>query len=131
MRINFEVPEWATMRRIAAFHVETKDGPSVVFMAGVEMLAEWHPLRDPDYIYVKDERCCRCGGCCRGVNLTRNPVLSSIGGTCIHLVDEPGSGGKQFYCTIASERPLACMYDPLKENEPNCSITYTKELIEK
>ena len=114
MKIVLDVPEWAMQRRIAVF-------------AGVEMLAEWHPLQDKDNLLVKVDRCNQCGDCCRGVNLTNSPTLKSIMGQCIYLAPN----GDKWDCTIASNRPIACMYDPTKENMPNCSITYKKVPVEK
>ncbi len=114
MKIVLEIPEWAEKARIAVF-------------AGVEMLAEYNHLKDPDNLYVKVDRCNWCGDCCRGVNLTNSPTLNSINGQCIYLVP---NGGK-WQCMIASNRPIACMYDANKKNYPQCSITYKKVPIEK
>ena len=114
MRIVIDVPEWAQERQISIF-------------AGVEMLADYHPLKDPDNIYVKDQRCNFCGDCCRGVNLTKSRMLNSIDGQCILLVQR----GDTWICTAHTDRPLSCCRDPNPEDEKNCSITYIKVPIER
>lgn len=114
MKIVLEIPEWAVRRRI-------------LILAGVEMLAEYHPLVDPNNLKVKVDRCNQCGDCCRSVNLTNSPTLKSIMGQCIFLMPD----GPKWDCTIASNRPINCEYDPHKEGLPNCSITHRWIPIEK
>ena len=108
MKLVIDIPEWAMKTRIAIF-------------AGVEMLAEWHPLKDKDNLMVKVDRCNQCGDCCKGINCSGVPILKSVMGQCIYLV----KNGDKWDCSIASNRPIMCMYDPYKKGL-NCCITYKK-----
>ncbi|MFH2012586.1 MAG: hypothetical protein ABIJ37_07810 [Pseudomonadota bacterium] len=107
--ITVEVPAELEKSRIGVFVGDT-----------YEMLAERHPLIHLDYANVKVSRCNQCGTCCKGVNLTNVPTMSSIDSVCIELdtKDEKSS------CLSFSNKPLVCAYDPI--NEEKCSITYKK-----
>jgi len=119
MRIVLDVPDWAEKAKIAVF-------------AGVEEIAHYNHLQDPDNMFVKVDRCNQCGDCCRWPGIGDSPTLKTIKGTCIWLKEAQEISGQRFYCSIASHRPITCMYDPtIRKNQPNCSITYKKVPIEK
>lgn len=111
MKITIDIPEWAENSRIAVF-------------AGMEQLAYYNKLSDPDNVFVKETRCNMCGKCCMFVK--KRPMLNVVNGMCVYLHPE------RKYCTVASNRPLNCCYDPNIEFEyPECCITHKKVPIEK
>lgn len=93
-KLVVEIPEWA-------------EGARIVVLAGIESIAEYNPVVDPDYMKVKITRCARCGACCQD---------------CEYL--------KKGKCTMdRNSRPLNCSYDP--ERKPvGCSITHKMVKVE-
>jgi len=93
MRLEIDIPEWADKSRI-------------IVLAGIECIADFNPLVDPDNVFVKEIRCNMCAACCDD---------------CEHV--HP----KHKYCMIASKRFVACCYDPnIGREEPKCCITHKK-----
>lgn len=111
-KLIIEIPEWAEGARIGVF-------------AGMEHIASYNPVHDPDHIYIKETRCNMCGKCCEG-DFTNVPLTKSVNGVCIYR--HP----KHKYCTLASNRPLLCCYDPnIESTTEGCCITHKKVPIEK
>ena len=109
MKIELEIPEWANKRRI-------------IILAGTELVAQKDP--DWDYWEVKSIRCNYCGQCCMtfSPNSNETPFGVDDEGKCKALRKE----GDGWVCGAGVKRPYACLFDPLKENTPECSIVRDK-----
>ena len=89
MKITIELPDWAEERHIRIF-------------AGVELLGE--KLAHEDFLKVKDDRCNRCGECCRvvppeGYDPDTFWLYDIVDGACEHLEPEPGKPS-EYRCKI-------------------------------
>ena len=109
MMIQIELPDWVNERQI-------------LILAGTELAAKKMPW-EKEWT-IKDDRCNRCGDCCRDLpeNGGRHGNVTKVkNGVCEYLQLEPGTTDK-YNCSIAGNRPLCCLLDPL--NKLNCNITY-------
>jgi hypothetical protein len=94
----------------------------LLILAGTELVAQKEPWND--YWEIKEEGCSMCGQCCMtfAPNSQPTPFGADDEGKCNALTKE----GDIWVCSAGTKRPYDCLFDPLKENTPECSIVRKK-----
>ena len=105
MKIEIEIPDWAVNQKQTLLLLSNQE-----LVATREYKKNWQ---------IKKTRCVQCGECCMDVgNLT--PFGGDDELKCNALVKE----GDKWVCTAGADKPFRCLQDPLKSNNPDCSIEY-------
>lgn len=106
-RITVDLPDWATGK--------------LVILADGELAAKLEP--GSDKWQVKDVRCIQCGSCCHDMIERNSPFGVDDEGRCKMVKLEHD---RIFTCQVRKWF-ARCADDPLRENVPDCSITYTEQ----
>jgi len=107
MKIEIEIPDWATKHRI-------------LIISGSECVAQKLPHQN--FWMVKETRCNQCGECC--LDYPSTPFGVDDEGKCLKLKLEDG---KCICLMEGSDKPIRCIIDPnLRQGYEYCSMTHKR-----